>query len=226
MKMAMKSRFILIYVLAVLPDLLDLVESGEIHHSELGVIVKMIAVLTLTTLVVLLWRQYKCMIALTRTDSLTGLLNRRSFDEELAKGCSRKDRYDENLTLIMLDLDNFKSVNDTLGHQVGDLLLVQFSKALRDSIRTNTDMCFRIGGDEFIILMPNSSVLQAMSLISRLRDRVKSIDPLWSTTGIGVSAGAVSLEKGESADNFVKRADNLMYTNKQASRRCRFPLEA
>ncbi len=114
---------------------------------------------------------------LCRTDNLTGLSNRRHFEELLKQELLRARRQNYPLSLVLMDLDGFKSVNDNLGHKAGDRLLKSFSATLRNSLRQGVDLTFRYGGDEFVALLPGLTPLQAEGVMRRilslLKDRPK-----------------------------------------------------
>jgi len=148
-----------------------------------------------------------------RMDFLTKIANRRAFYEVALTESNRARRYGRSLTLIYIDLDNFKQVNDRCGHDVGDELLVEVAATVRSNVRS-TDTVARLGGDEFAILLPETDQEAAMTVTSKLRDvllesmRVKN----WPVTfSIGVASFAVP---PETVEEMVKRADAIMYSVK------------
>lgn len=153
---------------------------------------------------------------LSQKDHLTGAVNRRYF-QELAEGeIERAARYGRPLTLVYLDLDNFKTVNDQLGHETGDDVLTTVVQTLRENLR-KPDIVARIGGDEFLVLMPETGSDQAETVIERIlertRDRMQQKD--WP---VGLSIGVVTTsEKLEVAD-LLKRADAQMYKSKKSGK--------
>lgn len=134
-----------------------------------------------------------------RTDGLTGLLNRRGFDERLQSQHAQAVRYGLTYSVVLFDLDRFKSLNDTQGHAAGDALLVELSTRLRSLIR-ESDVPARYGGDEFVILCPGTDEAGAATLANRLRT---SLFTGPATASYGIAEWAA----GESASAVVARAD-------------------
>ena len=151
-----------------------------------------------------------------RIDFLTGVYNRRMFDSLLAAEMTRACRYNEPLSLIMLDLDHFKQVNDSLGHRAGDQVLQKLAELLSGRIRSH-DVLSRWGGEEFLILTPQSDITQAITLAEGLRELVEQYD-FGSGLRITISFGVTSHCCGESAEAFVARADTALYEAKRNGR--------
>lgn len=164
----------------------------------------------------LLYRQVKSM---ADHDGLTKLANRRRFDERLAEETSRHKRYGQPLSLILFDLDHFKRVNDTHGHQAGDAVLRGLAGILSEGLRSS-DLPARIGGEEFAVLLPNTGADQATLLAERIRQRVAQCDfgcdetPLRLT----VSAGVAALGGGLRCQELVALADQALYLAKNGGR--------
>jgi diguanylate cyclase (GGDEF)-like protein len=148
-------------------------------------------------------------------DALTGLYNRRFAEQRLAAEASRSQRYGHPLTVVALDLNRFKEINDHYGHPVGDQVLREFSDRLAAAIRVS-DVAARMGGDEFLAILPECPAGQVDALLARLR----SIDVFYRDEKIPVefSAGWVSYEKGETTAQFLERADQTLYADKRASK--------
>ncbi len=161
---------------------------------------------------------------LSREDHLTGLANRRVFDERLAVEWQRARREQVEIALILADIDHFKAYNDHYGHQAGDQCLVQVAEALKGAARRPGDIAARYGGEEFAILLPATSVQEgariAGQICAAIRDlqapNIKSPTSDRVTTSFGV-AGCVPSEQG-SARALVAAADALLYQAKQAGR--------
>lgn len=151
-------------------------------------------------------------------DPLTGLSNRRSFQETARKEAMRSVRYQHSLFLFFLDVDHFKSYNDTKGHQAGDDLLVQTANVLRASIRENVDSAFRYGGDEFVLLLPHLGCQQALTVAQRIRDKYNRLGLEPTTLSIGIGK---FLERAESIDediqDMIHRSDLALYHAKKNS---------
>ena len=146
------------------------------------------------------------------TDPLTGLYNRRFFDDFFDKELNRSVRYTHRLALVVFDLHRFKEVNDRYGHPQGDLLLQMAASTLRKSLRTS-DYAFRIGGDEFALLLPQSDPEQAASLSRRLRAAyAAAIEPLMMGIPLALDFGlAVYPDDGESKEVLIRVADERLY---------------
>lgn len=152
-------------------------------------------------------------------DNLTGLPNRSTFDDKLNTAISYANRQDEHLAVMFLDLDRFKDINDTLGHDMGDQLLIELSSRLKKCLR-GSDTLARFGGDEFAVLTLNTSQNHAADIATKLIDEIKQpvvIDGLnlQVTTSIGVS---IYPQDGRDATTIVKHADTAMYSSKAAGR--------
>ncbi len=153
------------------------------------------------------------------TDPLTGLYNRRLFEEYFEKELNRARRYGQHLSLVIMDLHRFKEVNDRYGHLQGDQLLQTAASTLRKSLRTS-DYAFRIGGDEFALLLPQSDPEQAATLSRRVRSIFESaIAPLRLGVSLGLDYGlAIYPQDGEQREVLIRVADDRLYQLKQANR--------
>jgi diguanylate cyclase (GGDEF)-like protein len=153
------------------------------------------------------------------TDPLTGLYNRRFFDDYFEKELNRSIRYTHKLALVVFDLHRFKDVNDRFGHPQGDALLQMAASTLRKSLRTS-DYAFRIGGDEFALLLPQSDTEQAAALSRRLRAAYSdSIEPLNLRIPLALDYGlAVYPEDGELQEVLIRVADERLYQLKNGTR--------
>ena len=154
----------------------------------------------------------------SRRDSLTDLYNRRFFDQKLEEETERATRQNYPLYLIMLDLDNFKELNDSLGHQIGDEVLQDLANILKKSIRHNVDIPFRYGGDEFAVVTPHASTEQVRQIAERIRrnylDNKKRDE---TTLSLGISRFKRTHRRlREDIDIFIHKADNAMYAAKKA----------
>lgn len=155
------------------------------------------------------------------TDHLTGLANRRHFGELLERYHTDAMRYRFDLTCCMCDLDHYKKINDTLGHQVGDKLLIMTADVIRSSLR-QTDLAARYGGDEFVLLLPHTSLDQAMTVAERIRIEVARQASTLPSSGhvVTMSMGIASLaaDHPSNADSLVAMADRALYMAKDAGK--------
>jgi diguanylate cyclase (GGDEF)-like protein len=153
------------------------------------------------------------------TDPLTGLYNRRLFEEHFEKELNRALRYNQNLALVILDLHQFKEVNDRYGHQRGDLLIQNAANTLRKSLRTS-DYAFRIGGDEFALLLVHADAEQAGALARRIHANFASaIEPLQMNVTSGLDYGmAIFPSDGDQKEVLVRVADERLYEMKHIQR--------
>jgi len=155
------------------------------------------------------------------TDPLTGLYNRRHFGKVSEQLWSEAQRYDHDLSCVMIDLDGYKQLNDRYGHQVGDQVLVVAGKVITANLR-RMDVAARYGGDEFILLLPHASAEEASGVASRIREEYKAAvasllrrnDP--ATMSIGI--GSRRYDEPTSADQLVAVADAALYKAKAAGR--------
>ncbi|MGQ0709559.1 MAG: sensor domain-containing diguanylate cyclase [Rhodoferax sp.] len=150
------------------------------------------------------------------TDQLTGLFNRRKLDEVLDHEVERAARYGSTLSVILGDVDKFKSINDTHGHQAGDQVLIKFAALLRNSVRS-TDCVGRWGGEEFLIICPNTPLENARILAEHLRERVQACD--FSAVGRRTCSFGVAGFAGDvRSDQLIARADAALYRAKENGR--------
>lgn len=151
------------------------------------------------------------------TDSLTGLYVRRYFMVKLQEELHRADRYNTILTIVMADIDRFKKINDTYGHDVGDKVLETIGKFFQKNIR-DVDIIARYGGEEFILMIPEADKEAAYCLAERLREKFSEID-LGHLPKITISLGIAAYPlDGTEIDDLIKKADAAMYAAKQAGR--------
>lgn len=166
------------------------------------------------------------MSALVREDPLTRSLNRRGLDDEFAREASRADRYASPFCIAVLDVDNFKALNDRRGHQTGDAALIHLVKVAKEELRL-TDHIARMGGEEFLILLPNTPLDEAMGIVTRLQRSLTRKYFLDNNERVLItfSAGVAARAHGESQEAAIARADSAMYEAKHAgkNRVCRAP---
>jgi len=165
-------------------------------------------------------RAYADLERLARTDPLTGLANRRRFMEELEQEVERSERYGRPLALVALDLDRFKSVNDTHGHAAGDDVLREAAQALR-SVCRDVDLAARMGGEEFSLLLPETDIAGARIVAERLREHIAGAahrSPAGQVFRVTASLGVATARPGASGEALLQAADEALYRAKDAGR--------
>lgn len=150
-------------------------------------------------------------------DSLTRLGNRHYYTESLKQAIATSTRYDNALSIVILDLDNFKTLNDVHGHQFGDTVLADFGRLLTKSIR-NTDQAFRVGGDEFVVVVRGD--LAAAEILCRRVLHAMCGLPRFDKHQVQTSLGIAQWKRDETACSLYDRADKALYRAKAAGRRC------
>ncbi len=157
---------------------------------------------------------------LSITDELTGLSNRRCFDNTLEKEFLRALRYNNKLTLVMFDIDHFKTVNDTYGHPCGDYILKEVANAALQTFR-KTDTVFRFGGEEFVVILTETDIKQSEIPLERFRKTIETLDLTYQNQQINitVSIGACQLDQSiGNKEEFLHKADNALYDAKNSGR--------
>ncbi len=161
---------------------------------------------------------------LSKSDPLTGLDNRRSFDSRLEAEWSRAQRNRESIALLYVDIDHFKAYNDHYGHQAGDVCLAEVARAIRDSAQRGSDLCARYGGEEFVVLLPQTTQDHALAVARRVCQAVQALGlphRASSTANVvTVSVGVASLSPSPQipASWLLDRADKALYTAKDNGR--------
>ena len=159
--------------------------------------------------------QYKKRLELMAvTDGLTGLYNHRFIFERLEEETAKVARYGRPLSIIMLDIDNFKRVNDTFGHRAGDEVILSVAHAIMASLR-KTDVAGRYGGEEFLVLLPETDLKAAHIVAEKIRNTVALLQFETKDLAVTISAGVAEAEKGESFEALINRADAKLYTAKR-----------
>lgn len=164
--------------------------------------------------------QFYILRNLAMIDPLTGLYNRRFAEQRLAAEVSRSERKGHPLTVLTLDLNDFKQINDTHGHPAGDLVLQEFASRLNRVIR-GSDLAVRLGGDEFLVLLPECTLEQLQLVLKRL----KALEVDWHGEKISVtfSAGWKQYEFGQRPEELLAKADQALYASKRASKKPSVP---
>lgn len=156
---------------------------------------------------------------LVHADPLTGALNRSGLDEAFAREAARADRHGSPLCVAMLDLDDFKQVNDIHGHQTGDNVLLHLVTRARETLRPS-DIIARFGGEEFVVLLPDTGIEAGVAIISRLQHNLAISPCLHANQPLSItfSAGIASRARHEQQNAVISRADEAMYRAKQAGK--------
>ena len=162
---------------------------------------------------------YNEVMSLAVIDTLTGLYNRRFLDEALIREYERAKRYKRNLSLVMFDINNFKYINDNFGHLIGDLVLREISRIIKENIRS-IDIPVRYGGDEIVLLLPETSLIEAEVVVKKIREKLKEWNkeaPIDGFNGeITISAGWADINETNSFEEMIQLADERMYKDKRA----------
>ena len=153
------------------------------------------------------------------TDGLTGLANHKTFYEILEKELWRYRRYGDQISLIMVDVDNLKNINDAYGHRVGDKVIKRISTKIKECIR-QIDTAARYGGDEFAVILPNTSLADALVVAERMVEMVSSSPVTWGDEQIplSISVGLGQYDADTSPEDITSRSDQALYSAKQAGK--------
>lgn len=149
-------------------------------------------------------------------DELTQSFNRKFYNKRIQESLDLFKRYDHDFCLAIFDIDNFKNINDTYGHDIGDDVLIKIAKEVKDMIRT-TDLLFRIGGEEFALIFPKTNLHNAFIVIEKIREHISSLQ-LIKNEKITISIGLTQVKKSDCINTLFKRADILMYKSKRSGK--------
>ena len=178
------------------------------------------ALIILTIIVIVLGlnglRLNRLLKDLSQTDALSGLYNRRYMNKRLEEEIMKHQRYGTAFSVLLLDIDYFKKINDTFGHDKGDLVIKKISSLIQKNIR-NTDICARWGGEEFLILASNSDLSGAVKLANNLKDLIENSD-FEINNKVTVSIGVSSMNKHLEEESLLKLVDNALYKAKEKGR--------
>jgi diguanylate cyclase (GGDEF)-like protein len=155
------------------------------------------------------------LVELSTTDKLTGLKNRRFFQEKLEEQIGLYNKFQTPFSLFILDIDHFKKVNDTYGHQTGDYVLEKLAAILKSNSRKE-DIAARFGGEEFVLILPNIDVPESKLLADHLRHTIAQA--VWEIGSLTVSIGAATFTSQDSDITILKNADQALYASKANGR--------
>ncbi len=161
---------------------------------------------------------YEDLFEIARCDTLTGLANRRVFEERIGPLMDASRRHNHPLTIACMDLDHFKQINDNLGHDQGDRVLLIVANTFQDMVRSS-DLLVRMGGDEFLIVLPETDLAASLVLSERLCQAIADLE-IFSAPGkqLGVSIGLSQWQPGMSKDDWLRQTDELLYQAKDNGR--------
>lgn len=189
---------------------------------DMDVLVFVVAMITLIVTIVFAYvfasqkyEQSEQLSLLIRKDPLTGVGNRRALEEKLDEYTASQQRTKIIASLIMIDLDHFKSINDVFGHIVGDQVLIKLTEIINSRIRMS-DNLYRFGGEEFVIIAVGTTAASAVTLAEDLRSMIESANLLPET--VTVSLGVAEYQKDETGDSWIHRSDNALYEAKNLGR--------
>jgi len=201
------------YGLALLPVLTDWVDTGHWPHHPREFVTEIIVGIVIFFGVWRLHRRAERFRSLAETDPLTGLGNRARFRADLEAAVARAQDERRSVAVGIVDVDRFKSINDTFGHAAGDEVLREVGVALDRSVRQGIDGCYRLGGDEFAVLVAGPGSQHVLAALRRSFDRASKVlgEP------ISCSIGVVAHRNSEGLDELVHRADSFMYAAKRGA---------
>ncbi len=197
----------------------NLVKKEGVISTQKGVIA--ILLVLFAVIIVLVHRVVKqngLLNALSQTDPLTGLYNRRVLMDKLHNEVQKYNRYETPLSILFMDVDHFKKINDTYGHDKGDRVLKLIASLMNQHTR-DTDICVRWGGEEFMILAINTDLENSIKLAEHFRSIVEKFD-FHLETNVTVSIGIASMQKAQDKEELIKLADNALYKAKASGRNC------
>lgn len=202
----------LLLIIAIIPLIVDVLSEHTLEVFGTFNLLSILFSIALFYLFLRIRRYGKYIEKRSYTDYLTGAFNHRAFESNLEKEISRCSRLNNSLFLIYVDIDNFKVINDVHGHETGDTVLKEVSRLLDNKIRSATDSLYRVGGDEFAVIMPSSSDINSSF---NYKEIFLTTRRYLQNYNADISVGFVQYINGESMRDFINRADKSMYRKKR-----------
>ncbi len=207
------------YALVLLPTVTELAEEGRLPTEPREFVTDVAITIIIAIFVRELLRAHAKLVTLSETDGLTDLKNKRVFERDLTREVTRAHRTGTKLAMAFIDVDGLKTVNDRYGHRTGDRVLSTVGTLLKDCFRNDVDQSYRVGGDEFVLLLPTGTNATFRDIEKRIWTLKEHGRRRLSPYGADLSVGATVLRDAESATSFFSRADTLMYRQKAGSGR-------
>ena len=214
-RQAWSSKFPWIYALAALPFVDELVDRFSSGVLVLGRAPEILLAIVIGVLAHRIRSAHLKLLQLALEDHLTSLGNRRAFAAALELECARSRRAQTALVILYIDIDRFKEINDNRGHAAGDTILKQFAYSARQVLRAKVDQAFRIGGDEFAVLIAGASSHDSQNVLCRLRKSFLQNQQDSSAEAVSFTAGLVEYCPNETSGAFLARSDKAMYAAKR-----------
>ena len=199
-------------------------ESSYFNYFFKSIVISYLEILFLSILIgYIVYKNKKCLLETEEkekfkiesyTDELTQLKNRKAYNQKITEKINLLNRYDIKFSMVLFDIDSFKSINDQYGHKMGDKVLKDMSRLIQSSLRKN-DYIFRIGGEEFIIILPHTGIKEGILICEKIRTVVQNKLKTIKDRSITISLGVTEVKKNDSEDSIFKRVDQYMYESKQ-----------
>ncbi|MDF1662123.1 MAG: GGDEF domain-containing protein [Planctomycetota bacterium] len=215
------SSFNVLYILILVPSIVSLSAHGTLLLEARPLLSNVTLSIALGLLVFKIRSDYFKVLGYCVTDALTGLSNIRQYRDDMNVEVDYVNKNGLCLLSVYFDLDGFKLINDQLGHETGNFVLKRVGAMLRESVRRQADGCYRIGGDEFLIVMSRIHPDDLVAIRSRIAKLVLGIDEFLKEYGASLSYGMSELREGESEEELLRRADQKMYFLKAQRREAR-----
>lgn len=205
------------YLLAAVPFVAGFAGRGGPPAEPRALLVDLFSTVVIVVLVAAIQRKNHQLDERAITDKLTGLYNSRYLRTELDRHVHLAHRTRSSLSILFMDLDGLKAYNDRFGHVAGDVLLRRFGERLPEVVRRGVDLCFRFGGDEFLVLCPQTALGTAREVALRVFETPRSI-PECREGGVTLSMAVVELRPGERPFDVLSRADRVLYAVKRGGK--------